>query len=505
MELRGLNAGIYKRASRDTAAGTRMEGMSVEGQEDEGRERGGELGVQIVDVYNDNNLSGSEFRQKERKDWPRMLTDIEAGRLKVIIMWDTSRGSRDLEDWVYFLKLIAREGVYVHAVSHDRTYDPTNHRDWQTLAEDGVKNAAFSKQLSANLKRGFRAAARKGRPRGKAVFGWRRVYDPDSGKMLTQEPIPEYRKYAEELFTRFVAGMSRKKLAIEWNERNKLPEDHPDWVPKSRDGYPWKHDTIKNLLRNPVYIGKFRNNITGELQDGNWDGFIDEDLWWSAQRIMDSAVSGVQDPHVKYLLTLIARCDVCGSRVRPLRRAYGCSGKDDDHTPKSTGAGCVAMKREWLDDMVFDELAERMCDPLLIEKLTADDTAEHAEARRRAKELRSELDSAWEKVYAREPGYNHDRVAQMEAKWAPEIERLEEMAAAGLEPGKALAVELYEAAAGLGLEREELKAVLLDALKNETPLGGQRSLVRIFIKSIRIKPCTKPGSKVVDPSRVVIE
>lgn len=504
IELRGKDAGIYKRASRDTAVGTQMEGMSIEGQEDEGRERGEELGVTIVDVYDDNNLSGSEYRQKERVDWPRMLADIESGRLQAIIMWDTSRGSRDLEDWVQFLKLIARKAVPVHAVSHDRTYDPTNHRDWQVLAEDGVKNAAFSKQLSANVKRGFRRSARNGRPRGHPAFGWRRVYDPESRKMVTQEPIPEYRRYVEELFARYVTGTGRKALAIEWNERNRLPQDHPDWVPLSRDGKHWRHATITNLLRNPVYIGKLRLKATGEIMDGNWDGFIDEDLWWSAQRLMDSATTATQDPHAKYLLTLIARCGECGSRVRAVRSAYSCSGKEDDHTPKPTGAGCVSIKRDWLDDMVFDELAERLSDPLLVEKLTMEDTAETVESRRRAKEMRAELDAAWEKVYARQPGYNHDRVAQMEATWMPEIERLEEQAAAGLEPGKALALEIHQAAAGAGFDRAELKAAILETLKDETPLGGQRSIIRVFFDSIRVKPSPKPGSRQVDPSRVEI-
>lgn len=504
IELPGKDAGIYERASQDTAVGTPMEGMSVEGQEEEAYERAEELGLNVVDVYNDNNASSSEYRQKEREHWPRMLADIEAGRLQVIIMWDTSRGSRDLEDWIVFLKLIARKGVLVHAVSYKRTYDPTNHHDWQNLAEDGVKNAAYSKQLSANVKRGFRRSGKKGRPRGKAVFGWRRVYDPDSGKMLTQEPIPEYRKYAEELFARYVTGMGRKALAIEWNERNFLPEQHPDWVPLSRDGKAWKHDSLTNLLRNPVYIGKFRSNVTGDLLEGNWDGFIDEDLWWSAQRLMDSDTTA-QDPHAKYMLTLIARCDRCGSRVRAVRLAYSCSGKEDDHTPKPTGAGCVSIKREWLDDIVLDALAERLSDPLVVEKLTETDTAAHAEARRRAKEMRTELDAAWEKVYAREPGYSHDRVAQMEAKWVPEIERLEEQAAAGLEPGKALALEIHQSAAQEGIDAAELKELILETLRDETPLGGQRSIIRVFFKSIRILPSPRPGSREVDPERVRID
>lgn len=502
-DLQGQPAGIYKRASRDTAVGTQMEGMSVEGQEEDARERADELGLKVVDVYNDNNLSGSEYRQKERKDWPRMLADIESGRLRVIIMWDTSRGSRDLEDWVKFLKLVAKHEVLVHAVSHERTYNPNNHRDWQVLAEDGVKNAAFSKQLSANVKRGFKRSARAGRPRGTAPFGMKRVYDPDSGKMLTQEPIEELRKYVVEAFERFVGGTSRQALAIEWNWRNRAPEDHPNWVPLSRDGKPWRHDSITHLLRNPAYIGKMRIHRGAELVEGNWEGFIDEGLWWSAQRLMDAATT-IKDPRAKYLLTMIARCGTCGSKMSVSRgRYYLCSGKGDDWAPHPRRVGCTSMRMDWLDGMVLDALVDRLMDRELVAKLTEGDSAQQAEAGRRAKEMKAELDAAWAKVFARAPGYSHDRVAQMAAAWEPEIERLEEEAAAGLSPGAALALSFHREAAGAELSDEELRKVTRVAVE-KTPLAGRRELIRTFLRSIRVLPSSKPGSKFFDPSRVEI-
>lgn len=507
MELRDAPAGIYKRASRDTAVGTAMEGMSVESQEDDGRERGDELGVRIVEVYNDNNLPGSEFATKERGDWLRMLADITSGKLRVIIMWDTSRGSRELEDWIKFLKLTAKQGVLIHAVSHERTYNPQNHRDWETLAMDGVKNASFSKQLSANVKRGNRRSLRRGRPRGTPAFGWKRVYDPDSGKMLTQEPIEEYRKYVTEAFDRYISGTSNKALAIEWNWRNRAAEDHPNWVPLSRDGKPWRHDSIRNILRNPVYIGKLRDPQSGELVDGNWEGIIDETIWWSAQQLLDISAKGeTKDPRAKYLLTMIARCGHCTSRMTTNRGTYySCAGRADDGEPLPTGAGCTSMKVEWLDDVVIDRLADKLGDKLLVQKLTQSNTAEQKEAQRRAKELKAEINVAWSKVFAHEPGYSHDRVAQMEAAWAPEIERLEAEAAVGLDAAVALALAIHRDADASGVEGDELKGIILDAIKNETPLPGQRSLIRTFFKSIRVMKQDKPGGKKFDPSRIEID
>jgi len=504
MELRGAPAGIYKRASRDTAVGTAMEGMSVQSQEDDGRERGDELGVQIVDVYNDNNLPGSEFATKERGDWLRLLADIASGRLRVIIMWDTSRGSRELEDWIKFLKLAAKHGVLIHAVSHERTYNPQNHRDWEVLAMDGVKNASFSKQLSANVKRGNRRSLRLGRPRGVPAFGWQRVYDPGSGKMLTQEPVEEYRKYVIEAFTRFISGTSNKALAIEWNWRNRAPEDHPNWVPLSRDGKPWRHDSIRNLLRNPVYIGKLRDPHSGDLVDGNWEGIVDEGVWRTAQQLLDVAAKGdTKDPRAKYLLTMIARCGVCKSKMSVSRGLYySCAGRADDGEPLPTGAGCTSMKVEWLDAAAIEAIADCLSDGLLVAKLTESDSAEQKEAERRSKELKAELDAAWAKVLTRAPGYSHDRVAQMEAAWMPEIEQLEQVAAAGHDIGTALALSLIRSAEAEGVEGDELKKVLIEVIK-DTPLPGQRALVRTFL-TVRVLPRQRNTGKVLDPDRIDI-
>jgi hypothetical protein len=98
----------------------------------------------------------------------------------------------------------------------------------------------------------------------------------------------------------------------------------------------------------------------------------------------------------------------------------------------------------------------------------------------------------------------------MEAAWAPEIERLNEQAAAGLDVGRALALSLHQAAEAAGVEGNELKALFLEAVRDGTELPGQRSLVRTFFKSIRILPADRPdgrrpGGKKFDPTRIEID
>lgn len=508
ISTQGLMCGLYLRASLDDAYGSELEGSSVDGQDFEGRDAIETLGGILVEVYNDNNISGSEFAQKERKNWPRMLADIRAGKLQMIVMWDTSRGSRELEDWVRFLKLLAEHNVLIHAVSHERTYNPRNHRDWENLAQDGVKNTAFSKQLSANLKRGNKRARRLGRPHGAAPFGWRRTYDADTGKMLGQEPVASEQALVSEIIKRLLAGESTSAIARDFTTRTKLDPEDPMWVPLTRRGNQWRHDVVKLVAISPVHIGKFWSKDTGQLADGIWEAQVPEDDWWSVYRILNDPARAVSKPgKTKYLLTNLARCGVCGSKLTSRRRKAGmrllCSAKNDDGSPKSPWRSCVVIRMDWVDDFVLDELAARVYDKKLVHKLTAQNTVEQTEARARAAEMRTELVEYWEKVKARTPGYSHDRYAELEAAWLPEIESLEETATAGMEAGAVIALELLRAVEESGVPDEELLKVIREAIE-ETPVGGQRDLLRLFTDSITVHSALD-GRRTFDERRVIIK
>jgi len=503
--LRGCPACGYARASFDAAAKTSQGGRSVESQDAEINSCGEDLGVNLIEVYVDNNASASEHATKPRDDWGRLLADVGAGKYKLIILWDASRGSRDLIDWVAFLKLLRDQAMLVHLITHNRTYDPQNSRDWKILVQEGVEAHSQASMISENVKRGNKRARQKGRPHGHAPFGWRRVYDQDSGKMVTQEPIAEHQAQLTDMFVMLVSGMKRASIAVELNRRISLPENDPDRGYPTKAGKLWKGDTVGSLLASPTHIGKIRDPESGELLEGNWEGTIPEDLWWAAQDILSHRGRGSGGR--KYLLTTYARCGVCTSittGIGPrLRKKLACAGVDDSGARDGRGIGHVAIRMDWADEYVINYVLRQMADTDLIRALTADNGEKRSAALAEAKRMRAELEEMWAKVEARVPGYKHDRVAALEAAWELEIQRLEGEAVSGLSAGKALALEFAKLVEESGAGGDELLSILRDAW-DRTALDGRRQLVRIYTKSITILPRQSHG-RVFDPGRIVIE
>jgi len=508
IELHGLDAGGYVRASKDTAVGTELEGMSVEGQEDDINEAADELGVNLLEIYNDNNLPGSKFATKKREDWPRLLGDIESGRIKVLIVWELSRGSRKYSEWGVFLDLIEEKHVLVHCITHERTYNPRNHKDMEILQLEGVKSHTESNMISARTRRGHAKARKKGRPHGTPRFGWQRTYDEKSGKMLGQIPHPGEQRFVEEAYAYVLAGGSMVQGAKDWAERNLLPEDDPKHVPLTRKGKRWSYMVYRSMLLSPVHMGKFVDPKTGELCDGAWEGFITEDVWWRVNNIIrgNQKPVGSRPAGARYLLTFIARCDWCGcymssggQRGVPM---LVCSGLNDDRSVKST-AKHLSIRMDWVDKAVKCALAKRLSDRDLVARLAAKDTDAARAARAEAAKLQSELDAMFEDVKHRRGKITAAQYGEIAAAWEPDIERLLEQATKGLDAGSALALELLQMAEEAGVEGEELEETILEAIE-DTEMGGLRALVKLFVPDVRIRPAKQRGGRALDPDRIVI-
>ena len=55
----------------------------------------------IADRYADPGLSASRFATKDRPEYKRLLADVEAGKLDVVVLWESSRGGRELAAWAH--------------------------------------------------------------------------------------------------------------------------------------------------------------------------------------------------------------------------------------------------------------------------------------------------------------------------------------------------------------------------------------------------------------------
>ena len=86
-------AAIYARVSQDRLKTAR----SVAEQEAECRAACEAQGWPVAAVYRDSDRSASRFATKPREQWERLVADLADGRFGVLVLWEPSRGTRELD------------------------------------------------------------------------------------------------------------------------------------------------------------------------------------------------------------------------------------------------------------------------------------------------------------------------------------------------------------------------------------------------------------------------
>ncbi|MFD7709522.1 recombinase family protein [Streptomyces sp. NPDC059786] len=101
---------IYVRISQDRTGA----GLGVERQREDCEALAERNGWDVVDVYVDNDVSA--FSGKPRKDYRRMLGDLEDGKATVVIAWHTDRLHRNPTELEEYINLCERRGVTTQTV-----------------------------------------------------------------------------------------------------------------------------------------------------------------------------------------------------------------------------------------------------------------------------------------------------------------------------------------------------------------------------------------------------
>ena len=371
-------AGVLGRVSHDKSGVER----SVAEQQDGNRAECAANGWQVTGEYEDA-VSASRFATKAREDWPRLLADIEAGRLDVVVMWDPSRGSREPEDWFGFLRRCREHHVLIHVFTHHRTYDMANPRDWRTLADDGIDSAYESEKKSRDVKRALAANAAAGRPHAPVRYGYRRVYDPGTGRLnpdRTQEPVPEQAEVVEEIIRRVAAGEPLSVIRDDLNRRVLSPK-----------GGKWHRSVIREIALSEVYIGKRR--VGGGLVDATWPAIVSEATWQAARAVLTGrpgAGQATRPGSVRYLLSYIMTCAPCGTPVAGAQPGKGRA--SPFYVCANPHSHCVSVPMAAADAWVTAVALERCTRPDIYGRVVEGSDEQVIQARNEAARLRAELD-----------------------------------------------------------------------------------------------------------------
>ncbi|MFH9404811.1 recombinase family protein [Streptomyces sp. NPDC017638] len=518
---------IYCRISRDREGA----GLGVERQYEDCLALAKQLGIEVVAVYKDNDLSA--YSGKPRPGYRKLLSDLRAGHADTVLAWHTDRLHRSPAELEEYIDVCEPRNVQTRTVK-------AGHLDLSTATgrmiarQLGVQARYEVERMIERQKRKRDEMAKNGQyfggrrpfgyeadgvtPRSLAclacgrddpkdfalivsctecgaadtIDGWactrckapngRRVWANCRGCGAAAEVLPDsefarIRQAAESV----LAGASLRSIATKWNSMN------PPVL--SSTGHRWESTEVRSMLRRPRNAGILVHRGE-EAGPGGWPAALDEPTWRSLVALLDDpSRRTTPGGERKHLGTGLYECGKCSANVRVVtsnrngRRyaaAYACRA-DKNH---------VVRKIEPVDQYVQLVILERLSRPDLASLLAVrEDPVDVAGAQQQMREARQTLDALAAALGAGEMDLQEWRVARQAART-----RMEEA-----EVVLAHAVEANPVAGLVGAGDVEAEWRQLD-------LSRKRAVIS-YLMTVRLHPGRKgrlPGGTYFDADSVEI-
>lgn len=232
-----MHAAIYARYSTDKQSET--------SPEDQARlcgERAVSLGFEVVAYFEDRAVSGG-VPIASRAGGRNLLAAALAGDFEAILVEGLDRLSRDLVDQERVLRRLENTGVRIIGIKDG--YDSLGGKSRKILRQvRGLINEIYREDAGENTRRGQVGQFLRGFHAGGMCYGYETVAEPGGRRLVIKEDEAETVRWIFEQ-----AGICRRRdpqIANDLNERG---------IPSKR-GSRWKSSAIRELLRQPLLIGK---------------------------------------------------------------------------------------------------------------------------------------------------------------------------------------------------------------------------------------------------------
>jgi DNA invertase Pin-like site-specific DNA recombinase len=219
--------------------------------------------VLVHDRYDDGGVSGGTL---ERPALKRLLTDVEAGLIDVVVVYKIDRLSRSLMDFSKLVEVFDRNGVTF--VSVTQSFNTTTSMGRLTL-NILLSFAQFEREVTAErIRDKFRASRMKGMWMGGVPpYGYR----VKNRKLVVDEDAAGQVRWT---FARFLEIGSGTVLAKDLNKRGVI----------TRQGHPVDKKYVYRMLNNRAYIGEAVHK--GQSFPGEHAAIIDRDTWDKVHEIL---------------------------------------------------------------------------------------------------------------------------------------------------------------------------------------------------------------------------
>ena len=370
------HAALYIRLSKEDES----EGpsQSVQNQESLLREFVQQHRLIVYDTYIDDGWSGTSF---DRPAFQRMIADIEAKKVNMVITKDLSRLGRDYILTGHYMERYFPE----HRVRYISLLDGID-TGVDSTANDitpfrAIMNDMYAKDISKKIKSVKRDKQRKGQfIGGKPVYGYK-MHPTEKNKIVIDEEVaPIVRR----IFALALSGMSCRNIATLLNQEGvPTPATYAN-LPVARPGpYTglWSSERISDMLQNETYIGNmvqgrsvkisYKSKKCLKQDPANWvvvegthEPLVDRETFQKVRMLVNSR-RHTRSRTYDFLLKGLIFCHECGYPLAVLNRKNA-KGEDVLYFvcrtyQRFTKAGvctCHSIKEKTVTDAVIAKVRE---------------------------------------------------------------------------------------------------------------------------------------------------
>lgn len=262
--------------------------------------------VLLPEHYDDGGFTGANM---DRPALQRLMADIKAGRIDMVLIYKLDRLSRSLLDFAKLIEFFEQHNVSFTSITQNFSSNTAMGRLTMHVL---LSFAAFERDIIAERVRDKIAGAkRKGMfTGGTPVLG----YDihPETRKLVVN---PDEAKIVRFIFKRYAETGSGQSVAKELNSKGIRTKSWTNKTGTIRPGKPWNGPGIYRLLSNKTYLGLTVHKDA--TYPGEHDAIVSQSLWDRAHSMLshDSRTDRRGKGQVQALLKGMIRCGHCDSSM----------------------------------------------------------------------------------------------------------------------------------------------------------------------------------------------
>lgn len=314
----------------------------------------------LPDIYDDGGISGGTL---ERPALQRLLADVAAGRIDIIVVYKVDRLTRSLLD---FAKLVeAFDKANTSFVSITQSFNTTTSMGRLTL-NMLLSFAQFEREVTAERIRDKIAASKA---RGMWMGGTPPLGYTPNGRTLAI--VQEQAALVRQIYDLYLSLRNVRLVAEDLMRRGLRSPTRVRSNGSTFGDRPFSRGQIYALLKNPIYIGEIAH---GEKRyPGQQQPIIERAIWDRVQEMLIEHLQGTRRGRPVTNESLLARL-IVDEANEPLIAAHACKGstryryyvsRSLQEGGSQTSNGVRLPARE-IENAVVERIAEALGDPLAL-------------------------------------------------------------------------------------------------------------------------------------------